>query len=157
ATAAAGCSSSFLMPRANPKVKDELSQMVYPAKAPFGDDIDVVLVRDGRRFELINRTARDYPPGIIWLNQQWAGHSEEIKIGRGNNSVLTNFVNKHGEPSPTGSLLNPEASRNTLLAELYDPAAGKRYRMVARQDVQNSATSKTGGAGEGSSARGTGY
>jgi hypothetical protein len=127
-----GC-GVFVQPHPDPKLAAELSRFTYPKDAPLGSDLDIQLVRTGREhFQLINRMARSYPPSKVWINREYVGELDTIKIGPDNYYDLKRFINKHGELYQVGALLQPEKSYPIVLAEYIDPATGKRCRMVVR-------------------------
>jgi hypothetical protein len=128
----AGC-SIFVPPQPDAKLAADLSRYTYPKDAPLGEDLDVQLVRTSREhFYLVNRTARNYAKGQIWLNREYVGLTEGITIGADNPYDLTRFINAHGEIYRVGALLAPEKSYPIVLAEYFDPATGKRCRMIVR-------------------------
>ena len=86
----------LLGPLANKQLAQELKNEVYPADAPLGDDLDVVVQRKGTRLVLTNRTARRYEKSQLWLNQQYVGRVDRIIIGAGhkfNRYALADFIN----------------------------------------------------------------
>ncbi len=95
-----------------------LAQLSYPADAPDAAPADVVVRREGATIRLINRTAAPTSPGVLWLNEQYAGYVEPLAIGPGNVMPLHAFVNKHGETFPTGTFLAPDKAAPVLSAEL---------------------------------------
>jgi hypothetical protein len=133
ALALTGC-AIFVPPEPDPMLAADLSRYVYPKDAPLGDDLDVQLVRTGRQhFYLLNRTAYHYPKGQIWINREYVGLTDGVSIGGDNPYDLTRFINAHGELYRVGALLQPEKSYPIVLAEYYNPATGKRHRMVVRE------------------------
>ncbi|MEX0777480.1 MAG: hypothetical protein WD042_17385 [Phycisphaeraceae bacterium] len=126
----AGC--SLLPGAADPKLVGALSKETYPADAPLGEDLDVLVVVDGSSLQLVNRTPNTYEHMLLWLDQQWVGNVERIAIGTDNHLNLGKFINRHGEPFPTGTFLHPDRAFPVVLAELYDPAANVRHRLLAR-------------------------
>lgn len=131
----AGC--GFFVPRQpDPKLAGELAQLVYPADAALGNDLDIVLVRNGRHIELVNRTATVPGPAELWLNQQYVGAINSVAIGRGNQFDLIKFINEHGEAYPVGAVLQPDKSFPIVLAELFDPKTGLRHRLLVREELQ---------------------
>lgn len=111
-------------------------QTAYPEEAPYGDDLDVVVVRDGEEIALVNREPRALGPARLWLNQRYMRPVERIAIGTGNALPLTGFYNRLGEHYPVGSFLRPERSLKLVLAELYDPQANTRYRLTVQPEEQ---------------------
>jgi hypothetical protein len=41
-------------------------------------------------------------------------------------------VNRYGEPYPIGGFFTPDKTFPVVLVEVYDPATGKRHRLLAR-------------------------
>lgn len=130
----AGCSRPLLNPSADAALAAELSRIPYPKDAKLGADLDIVVIRDGRYAQLVNRTARSWTDVQIWLNQQYVGQVPAIAIGTDNTLDLVDFINQFGEPFPTGSLLRPEDAYPIVLAEIIDPATGLRHRLVVRPE-----------------------
>jgi hypothetical protein len=128
----------LLGPLADEQLAKELSKEVYPADAPKGDDLDVVVKREGTKIVLANRTARNYESSQLWLNQQYVGQVDLIVIGAGdkfNRYALADFINEFGEGYPVGGFLNPGRTYPIVLAELYDPTGDKkRHRLSIRFD-----------------------
>ncbi len=128
----------LLGPLANKQLAQKLKKEVYPADAPLGEDLDVVVERKGTRIVLANRTARRYQKSQLWLNQQYVGRVDLIEIGAGhkfNRYALSNFINEFGEGYPVGGFLNPGRTYPIVLAELYDPTGDKkRHRLSIRLD-----------------------
>lgn len=106
----------------------------YPADAPLGTDLDIVVVRDRTAIEMINHTPRSYHNHQIWINQEYVTRAELIRIGTGNRFELASFINKHDQLFPIGAFLAPDRTRRIVLAELFDTAARKRHRLVVRRD-----------------------
>jgi hypothetical protein len=126
-----GC-GIFVPPEPDPALAAQLAPLVYPKDAPLGADLDIVIVRDGRNIQLVNRTARVYPPAAIWLNRQYVGLSAGIQIGTENKMDLVRFINEFGEAYPVGALLQPEKSYPLVLAEMFDTQTGQRHRLLVR-------------------------
>jgi hypothetical protein len=127
----------FFVPRQpDPKLAGELAQLVYPADAALGNDLDIVVIRNGGHIELVNRTATVPGPSELWLNQQYVGAVKSIPIGRGNQFDLVKFINEHGEAYPIGAVLQPDKSFPIVLAELFDPKTGLRHRLLVREELQ---------------------
>lgn len=124
-----GCQASRL-PQPNP--------VVYPAETEYGDDLDIIVQRQGRGSILINnRTAVPYEDMVLWLNRQYVRAMPRIQIGTENNLFdLAGWLNQHGEKFPVGGLLRPEQSRPVVLAELFDPVTNKRHRLVVRDKTK---------------------
>jgi len=111
---------------------EKLAATPYPKDAPLGEDIDIIVVRDGGALRLVNRTPHSYGDLDLWLNQQWLGKVDRIVIGGDNFVQLPSFVNHHRERFPVGGFLTPDKTLPVVLAELYDPATGQRHRLNAR-------------------------
>lgn len=111
-----------------------LSQLPYPADASHGPDLDIVIKRDGKAIQLINRTARPYANSQLWLNQQYVRNVSAIRIGPDNRLALNRFINRHREPFPTGTFLAPDDAKPVLLAELYDPQTQLKHRLLVWPD-----------------------
>lgn len=115
-----------------------LAKMTYPSRMTLGDDLDIVVTRDDHDVTLTNRTATAYRDAHVWLNQQYVGVIAVVPIGRAVRVSLQDFVNRHRERFPTGTLLRPESARDLLLAELIQPAdqtgdGPRRHRLLVRQ------------------------
>ena len=116
--------------RASAEQVAELRQLRYPAAAEIGDDLDILVARDGSRIELANRTPRSYQGMQLWLNRQYVALPPTIGIGAGNSVTLRAFVNRHGETFPVAGVLSPDKGFPVVAAELYDPASGRRHRLT---------------------------
>ena len=116
----------------SPQQVEELSQLRYPRQAPIGDDWDIIVLRDGRSIELVNRTARSYSDLHLWLNRRYVAPVESIRIGSGNRKQLSLFVDRHRESFPIGALLAPDKARPLVSADLFDQTTGLRHRLVVR-------------------------
>ncbi|MEM1355719.1 MAG: hypothetical protein AAGH88_12660 [Planctomycetota bacterium] len=134
-----GC-STYRDLTASPQTAQRLAAFDYPADAPYGPDLDVLVIRSNADIRLVNRTPRNYSAMQLWLNQQWVADSGLIQIGTDNTRVLTDFVNRLEEPYPVGTVLNPEKTLRLVLAELYNPAEGVRHRLVVRPGNEQSIT-----------------
>ncbi|MEO0514448.1 MAG: hypothetical protein AAF086_04040 [Planctomycetota bacterium] len=130
-----GCAAPLTM--SQEQERQRLAQLVYPAEAEYGPDLDIVVRRDGDHLTLINRTARSYRDVRIWLNQQYVREVPLIKIGPGNRLGLNRFINQHREPFPVGTLLAPDAAFPVVLAELLDLDTGLRHRLLVWPDETN--------------------
>lgn len=135
----AGC-STYRDLTASPQTAQRLAAIDYPAEAPYGPDLDVLVIRSDADIRLVNRTARNYSAMQLWLNRQWVADSGLIQIGTDNMRLLTDFVNRLEEPYPVGTRLNPEKTQKLVLAELYNPAEGVRHRLVVRPGNEQSIT-----------------
>jgi len=117
---------------APPQTIRRLAALDYPADAPHGPDLDILLVRSGNRVRLVNRTANTYSGMQLWLNRQWVADSGTVQIGTDNRRTLTDFINRYEEPYPVGTFLNPDQTQPLVLAEFYDPAEQVRHRLLVR-------------------------
>lgn len=143
--------SAFLFgPTADRESRASFASLAYPAEAPAGLDLDIIIVQDGNTITLTNRTPHMFENVQVWLNQDYASVIEKIDIGPGNRYKLNHFINEHGEAFPVGGLLTPDRSRTLVLVELYNPraqgesdaneepdpsdphAAGVRHRLIVR-------------------------
>lgn len=115
---------------------EALSAMRYPGKTEYGPDLDIVVVREGSSITLTNRTANRYAGMQLWLNQQYVSEIEPVVIGANPKLPLEAFINRHRESFPVGSFLQPDLARPVISAELYDPTANVRYRLVVQPDNQ---------------------
>ena len=113
-----------------------LSQLPYPKDAPLGDDLDIIAVRKGGTLQLANRTPQAYHHVQIWLNRQYVSEVTDVAIGVDNHYSLHDFVNMHRETFPVGTLLAPDKAKPVVLAEMFDPSTGKRYRMTVQLKQQ---------------------
>ncbi len=116
----------------DPALAQQLSQLVYPKDAPLGDDLDMLVIHNGEAIQLINRTPMIYRDVHLWLNRQYVARIDQVRIGTGNHYDLAGFFNHYAEPFPVAAPLRPEIARRVLAAELFDPATGKRHRLVVR-------------------------
>lgn len=134
---ALGC-STFRDATAEPGEVDRLAAMDYPVDAPYGPDLDILLIRSNADIRLDNRTANTYQGMVLWLNQQYVANAGAIAIGTDNYRTLTDFINRHREPYPVGTLLNPDQTAALVLAELYNPATGLKHRLIVRPGNEES-------------------
>jgi len=111
-----------------------LSALRYPGLSEYGPDLDVVVTREGSNITLTNRTASSYAGMQLWLNQQYVQQAETIEIGDNPDIHLATFINRHREPFPTGTFLQPDRARPVISLELYDPATNIRYRLTVQPD-----------------------
>lgn len=117
----AGCGSfehvlTSIVPSKSPP---QAEPRYFPDDMPRGRDYDIELVRLNRKqVRLDNRTALQYDNAALWLNEQYGDEVAEIPIGRGGRINLTRFINQHGEPFPTGSLLAPENAEAVTTAAI---------------------------------------
>lgn len=132
-----GC-STFRDATAAPDQVDRLAAMDYPRDAPYGPDLDILVVRSNADIRLVNRTAHSYSGMVLWLNQQYAARAGSLRIGTDNLRTLTDFINRHREPYPVGTLLNPDQTAPLVLAELYNPSLGVKHRLLVRPGNESS-------------------
>lgn len=111
-----------------------LAALRYPGLSEYGPDLDIVVTREGSHIKLTNRTATSYAGMQLWLNQQYVQQAETVEIGDNPQLHLATFVNRHREPFPTGTFLQPDRARRVISMELYDPAANVRYRLTVQPD-----------------------
>lgn len=104
----------------------------FPQETPVGPPLDVVVVRDGGGITLVNRTPRSYRNVDLWLNEQYVRRIDAIEIGVNPTLPLRTFVNRFGESFPIGSFLRPERSAKLVLAEIHDPAANVRHKLIVQ-------------------------
>jgi len=121
--------------RVDPEESRALAELPYPTQVAFDASLDIVLRRDRGHVELVNRTPRAYTGVYLWLNQQYVARVDELTIGDNGGIDLGNFINQHDEGFPTATLLAPDAGDRIVLAELFDPATAKRYRLLVRDDT----------------------
>ncbi len=113
-----------------------LSGLRYPGQSEYGPDLDIVVVREGTSIRLTNRTPRRYDGMQLWLNQQYVREVEVLDIGANPGVPLATLINRHREPFPVGTFLQPDLARPVISAELFDPIAGIRYRLTVQPDNQ---------------------
>jgi hypothetical protein len=111
-----------------------LAALRYPGLSEYGPDLDIIVTREGDAIRLTNRTARRYEGMQLWLNQQYVRQVDQINIGANPDMHLKTFINRHREPFPTGTFLQPDLARSVISAELYDPAGNVRYRLTVQPD-----------------------
>ena len=126
-----GC-STFRDATASVDQVDRLAAMDYPKDAPYGPDLDILVIRSNADIRLVNRTANSYSGMVLWLNQQYAAQAGSVSIGTDNLRTLTDFINRHREPYPVGTFLNPDQTAPLVLAELYNPSLGVKHRLLVR-------------------------
>lgn len=134
---APGC-STLRDATASPATIQRLAKLDYPVDAPHGPDLDVLLVRSGNELRLVNRTAYNYSGFQLWLNQQYTSASGTVEIGTENLRRLTDFINRHEEPYPVGTFLNPDQTQPLVLAEFYNPTENVRHRLLVRPGNEES-------------------
>ena len=121
-------------------------ELAYPAEAPRGEALDILIVQHPREIEIVNRTAAVYEHVHLWLNQQYGAGLRRIKIGTeeryslrglkkylGEVYSLKHFINEHGEHVPMATFLAPDRAAEIVSAELFDPATGLRHVLTVRQ------------------------
>lgn len=126
-----GCASDAR----DPAFLAKLAKTNYPKDSARGEDVDIVVTRKGNTLKLNNRTPQSYENMQLWINQQYVRDVKILKIGNTageNRFELTGFYNVRGEPFPVGGLLTPDKGAHVVLAELYNPATGKRHRLLVR-------------------------
>lgn len=104
----------------------------YPAQAALGADLDIVVTQAAGVVHVVNRTPRSYRNVQLWLNDQYVARVT-IDIGPDNRIALTRFINEHAEHFPIAGILTPDKGFPILSCILFDPATGKRHRLLARQ------------------------
>lgn len=122
--------ASVLTDRLDQEQIDALRKLPYPADAPLGDDLDIILSRRGGRVTLINRTPRAYENVLVWLNRQYVHPAGRVAIGPDNSFALRTFINHFGEPFPIGGFLSPDKGFPVVLAEIHDPNTNTRHRLT---------------------------
>jgi hypothetical protein len=113
----------------------ELGKTPYPESAPYADDLDIVATQKHGTLYLDNRTPNVFKDVQLWVNQQYVGLVPEIEIGHESSSNtidLTKLVNRYGEAYPIGGFFTPDKTFPVVLVEVFDPASGKRHRLLAR-------------------------
>lgn len=119
---------------ADAPIAGDLSKLTYPGEAELGDDLDIIVVPDGFDVSLANREPQSFNAIQLWLNRQYVGLLPKVAIGTdGNTFRLKDFINEHGEAYPVGGIINPDKTFPIVLAELFDPAEGKRHRLLVRK------------------------
>ncbi len=122
------------LPTLDESTASALSALRYPGKSEYGPDLDIVVVREGSMIRLTNRTARSYEGMELWLNQQYVQQADWIIIGGNPDIHLATLINRHREPFPTGTFLQPDRARPVISVELYDPTGNVRYRLTVQPD-----------------------
>ena len=126
-----GCAAQ--LPAGTAQRRAELAELRHPVDVPFAGDLDIAVRRDGGDLHLINREPRVFEGAVLWLNQQYAGTTDQISIGPNNRVPLQAFVNRHGETFPMEAFLAPDAAETLLAAELL-AADGTRHRLTVWPD-----------------------
>ena len=128
----AGCTQA--PPTLADPIASALAALRYPGKSPHGPDLDIIVTREGSAIRLTNRTARSYEGMQLWLNQQYVQKPRQVAIGGNQDMQLATFINRHREPFPIGTFLQPDLARPVISAELYDPVGNVRYRLTVQPD-----------------------
>lgn len=113
----------------------ELASLPYPKDAPRGQDLDIVVETVGSSLLLTNRTPLIYRDVQLWINQQYVTRIEMIDIGDNPMLPLDQLINEHGESFPTAGFLAPDRAGEVVLAEVFLPEVGVRYRLTVRRGV----------------------
>ena len=116
--------------------REKLASIAYPSEAPYAGDLDIILMRRGVAIELVNRTPQAYTDLQLWLNRQYVTPVAQLPIGKGGLLPLTFCINQYQEPFPLGGLLRSDKGFPVVQAELYDPAAQVRYRLIVQQPLE---------------------
>ena len=135
ATGLSGCNALGLGRAPQDERVAQLAKLVYPKDSDRGQDLDILVVRQGASISFVNRTPRVYNDVEIWLNQQYVNTFSRIDIGQPQNNRdfnLAAFHNDYAEPYPIGSFLTPEKNLKLLVAELFDPATGLRHHLLVQ-------------------------
>ena len=111
-----------------------LKELQYPAGAPLGDDLDIIVIGKSKSLRLANRTPETYEDVQVWINRQYVRPVRRIDIGTDNTLSLGQFVNHYGETFPLGGVLSPDKAFPVVLAEVFNPATGRRHRMTVYYD-----------------------
>ena len=119
---------------------DAYAKRPYPKTAPTAssasgiDDLDIVATQYRTHLTLNNRSAHAFHHVDLWLNQEYVTTVDDIPIGdsEGDGVPLGVFINKHSESYPVGGFLTPDRAFPIISVELFDPATGKKYRLLAR-------------------------
>jgi len=125
-----GCATGPASPD-HPTV-EHLASLAYPSDASYGDNLDLIAIKEGFNLRLVNRTPNVYRDLQLWLNQQYVHEVSRIEIGENNLYHLDTFINKHKESFPLGGFFTPEKAMPIILAELYEPYAKQRFRLVVQ-------------------------
>ncbi|MEM8782148.1 MAG: hypothetical protein AAGE65_04745 [Planctomycetota bacterium] len=122
------------LPVGSAEQRERLAALRYPADARQGEPLQLEAIRDGKHLRFINREPREFRRVTLWLNQQYAGVAERIAPGSyenvGSNSVpLGAFINRYGEPFPTGNFLAPDDTQALVSVEMvFDDDDGSTRR-----------------------------
>ncbi len=121
-----GCTAP--LPVGTAEQRQQLAQLRYPADADAGKPLHVDVERTGQGLRFVNREPREFRDAVVWINQQYAGRVDRLRIGTGNTVPLNRFVNQHGEAFPTDSFLAPDDSQAVVSVELVAAADGRPTR-----------------------------
>jgi hypothetical protein len=127
------CQSTRL-PMGSADQRQKLAQLAYPGDAPVALSADIVVQREGAAIRLVNRTVGVTSPGVLWLNEQYAGYVGRLAIGPDNVLPLHGFVNRHGETFPTGSFLAPDKAERVYSAELVQDGQDAKMPLTVWPD-----------------------
>jgi len=95
-----------------------LQPRYYPEDMKVGKPLNIEVVRVGNAIRLVNYTVREYHDVELWLNEQYGGDIEHIKIGHNGLINLSSFINRYGEPYPVARFLAPDADTALVLGDL---------------------------------------
>ena len=109
-----------------------MAALPYPKNANLGEDLDIIVLREGGAIELANRTALAYQDHYLWLNREYVALIGQIRIGTDNRYELARFIDRHQESYPVGTFLTPDKTRPLVSADLFNPTTGQRHRLVVR-------------------------
>ncbi len=108
----------------------DLASLRYPKDAPFGQDMDVLILPESQHITIVNRSVQPLENMQLWLNQQYVGRLDSLGVGARKRMSLSDFVNRHGESFPTAGFLTPDRALLLVHTELFDPRTGHRHRAV---------------------------
>ncbi len=108
----------------------ELAALRYPADARHGQDVDVLVMPASQHITLVNRTTTPLNSVQLWLNQQYVAIVDDLGVGQRQRIPLARFINRHAESFPTAGFLAPDRALRLVHAEIFDPAAGSRHRVI---------------------------
>jgi hypothetical protein len=117
---------------------ERLSKLPYPETAPYGDDLDIIVVQESGKVQVANRTPDAYEHVQLWLNQQYVNEVDEVAIGARNELPLAGFINYYKESFPRGEFLRPRRAAKVVLAEIYNPTTEQRHRLVVQPEYPKS-------------------
>lgn len=108
----------------------ELARLEYPKDAPFGQDMDVLILPASQSITVVNRTAQPLGAVQLWLNQQYVGVVDGLAVGAKKQMSLADFINAHGESFPTAGFLAPDRALRLVHTEIFNPQTGRRHRAI---------------------------